>query len=221
MFDVVSGTGCHSPVPTSKGHSNPYARPLSAKDIVSDLQNQQKIKKTNSSTHTQQGPSSMFTGGGSGTPMFGFPVNAFMRPQSALRKENSAQSTKSMSDSKNSINSQNSSAKTSANNEGSYYKAGSKTTPRKAIPPTKLEREPDLSQTGLPNNYSGNQSVKHQFGPAKTGSSVISDKPKQSTDLVSAANSSSSPSKVAAASQTSNSAIAKMSDTLNAEGVKK
>ncbi|XP_045170365.2 tubulin monoglutamylase TTLL4-like isoform X3 [Mercenaria mercenaria] len=212
-----SGTLKTSP---SKGHSNPYARPLSAKDIVSDLQNQQKIKKTPSSTQAQPGPNSMYTNGGSGTPMFGFPMNAFMRPQSALRKENSAQSTKSTTESKNSINSQNSSAKSSSANEGSSNKTGSKVTPRKTIPPTRLEREPDLSQTGLPNSNSSTQTVKNQFGPAKAYS-VISEKAKISAEKTSAANSTSSPSKVTAASQTPNSAIAKMNESSNSESVKK
>lgn len=204
-------------VSSSKGHSNPYARPLSAKDIVSDLQNQQKIKKTPSSTQVQPGPSTMFSGGGSGTPLFGFPMNAFMRPQSALRKENSAQNTKSTSENKASIvNSQQSNAKPGTS-EGSSHKAASKITPRKAIAPTKLERETDLSQTGLPHSSAGNQTAKNQFGPAKPVPSAILEKTKQST--ASAANYS-SPSKVTASSQTPNSATAGMIDPSNTDNMK-
>ena len=70
---------------TSKSHSNPYARPLSAKDIVSDIlaQNNQKMKKTLSSNNVSGG-----TGiNGYNSNGVGFPVNSFMRPQSAVRKE--------------------------------------------------------------------------------------------------------------------------------------
>ncbi|KAK3588044.1 hypothetical protein CHS0354_012090 [Potamilus streckersoni] len=66
----------------SRGHTNPYARPLSAKDIVNDLQNL-RTKKTpvepSISSHGSSNPS--------GTPMFGFQMNSFMRPQSALKRE--------------------------------------------------------------------------------------------------------------------------------------
>lgn len=73
---------------SAKGHSNPYARPLSAKDIVSDLlQNQHKIKKTISAVQHSSSSGSVNgqTNGGQSTNVF--PVNSFMRPQSAVRKE--------------------------------------------------------------------------------------------------------------------------------------
>ncbi|KAL4222570.1 Tubulin polyglutamylase ttll4 [Mactra antiquata] len=199
---MTNGSGKTTPV---KGHSNPYARPLSAKDIVNDLQQQQKVKKTPSSTQTQMGTSSMYNGGGSGTPMFGFPMNAFMRPQSALRKENSTQNTKTTSDNRNNL-----SSNPSSNGNGP------KPMPRKTVqppPPTKLEREQDLSQTGLVN--SGNPPAKNQFGPAnKTSASTVISKQSSNT----ATNVSSPSTKVAAASQTASSSIAKLNDT---NGIKK
>ncbi|KAJ8314062.1 hypothetical protein KUTeg_008623 [Tegillarca granosa] len=73
---------------SAKGHSNPYARPLSAKDIVSDLlQNQHKIKKTISAVQhsSSSGNINGQTSNGQSTNVF--PVNSFMRPQSAVRKE--------------------------------------------------------------------------------------------------------------------------------------
>jgi hypothetical protein len=46
--NYISPNNIGKPTPAAKTNSNPYARPLSAKDIVNDLQNQnsQKIKKT-------------------------------------------------------------------------------------------------------------------------------------------------------------------------------
>ncbi|XP_052804936.1 tubulin monoglutamylase TTLL4-like isoform X2 [Mya arenaria] len=208
---------------SAKGHSNPYARPLSAKDIVSDLQGQQKIKKTPSASQMQSGPNSLFNQSGSpGTPMFGFPVNAFMRPQSALRKDDSVLKA---------------GTKTAVTN-GSASSKGTgavKSTPRKTVPfsklerepdlnqtclvPGKLEREPDLSQTGLVNGKSGNSSAqymnqstsKNQFGPA-TKSSI---KASESVKEASSNSVTSSPSKVAVGSQTPNSVTAKINDGVN------
>lgn len=76
--NFVSPNNIGKPTPPPKNNSNPYARPLSAKDIVNDIQHQQaqKIKKTKSSTPINTGQSN--------PP---FPVNSFMRPQSAIKKE--------------------------------------------------------------------------------------------------------------------------------------
>ncbi|XP_076094251.1 uncharacterized protein LOC143064924 isoform X1 [Mytilus galloprovincialis] len=74
----VSPNNIGKPVPPTKSNTNPYARPLSAKDIVNDLQNQQsqKIKKNKSALQVNPGQSQV-----------PFPVNSFMRPQSAIKKE--------------------------------------------------------------------------------------------------------------------------------------
>lgn len=76
--NYVSPNNIGKPTPLPKNSSNPYARPLSAKDIVNDIQHQQaqKIKKTISSSPINPGQSN--------SP---FPVNSFMRPQSAIKKE--------------------------------------------------------------------------------------------------------------------------------------
>ncbi|KAL3831787.1 hypothetical protein ACJMK2_023491 [Sinanodonta woodiana] len=66
----------------SRGHADPYARPLSAKDIVNDLQNL-KTKKT----PVDPSISSLAYSNHSGTTMFGFHMNSFMRPQSALKRD--------------------------------------------------------------------------------------------------------------------------------------
>ncbi|XP_062598773.1 tubulin monoglutamylase TTLL4-like [Saccostrea cucullata] len=79
----------------AKPHANPYNRPLSAKDIVSDLlnQNHQKMVKTFGSTPNSGVPaSSSILGSASSASSSNsggstFPVNSFMRPQSAVRKE--------------------------------------------------------------------------------------------------------------------------------------
>ncbi|KAK3102681.1 hypothetical protein FSP39_013107 [Pinctada imbricata] len=80
----------------SKPNSNPYARPFSAKDIVSDImtQNHQKMKKTLSSNNVSNSNHGNM-GNGSQSNVSGknvtngpnFPVNSFMRPSSAVRKE--------------------------------------------------------------------------------------------------------------------------------------
>lgn len=78
-------------------HPNPYNRPLSAKDIVSDLlsQNHQKMVKTfgsspssgipSSSSPSMLGSASSASSSSSGGSAF--PVNSFMRPPSAVRKD--------------------------------------------------------------------------------------------------------------------------------------
>jgi hypothetical protein len=79
----------------AKPLTNPYNRPLSAKDIVSDLlnQNHQKMIKTFASSQSSVPSSSAIPGNGgssvSGNTNGGsaFPVNSFMRPQSAIKKE--------------------------------------------------------------------------------------------------------------------------------------
>lgn len=73
---------------TSKGHSNPYARPLSAKDIVNDLQNQTRVvKKSSSSSQVTPGITGLTR---NETPVSFVPVNSFMRPQSAVRKDSAS-----------------------------------------------------------------------------------------------------------------------------------
>lgn len=199
-FYLCTTSGCNStsssptgnPPSQSKGHGNPYARPLSAKDIVSDLQNQQKIKKTPSGTQMQSAPNGMFQNG-AGTPMFGFPMNAFMRPQSALRKETKTKVTEG--------------SKVGTREAFTNKPGQTKTTPRKSIPPTKLEREQDLSETSnMTKDLLGNQ-TKKSFGPAKVESSPGMLGSKQ--ELQSNGNISSQ-SKVAVASQTQNSSVAKV-----------
>lgn len=76
--NYISPNNIGKPTPAAKTNSNPYARPLSAKDIVNDLQNQnsQKIKKTKTIVPPN-----------SGQNQAPFPVNSFMRPQSAVKKE--------------------------------------------------------------------------------------------------------------------------------------
>ena len=146
----------------SKGHSNPYARPLSAKDIVNELQNQ-KTRKT--PTITPMVPSNGTTAdGAAGTPMFGFQMNAFMRPQSAVKKDHAKSSSKSSSKS--------SDTKGSSSSEG---KSEQSKTVRRAVPPTKLERgEADLSDTLGSATASTVSSVKrNQFGPSKRDSSSV------------------------------------------------
>lgn len=190
-FFFLKGNHSSSSSPTgnspTKGHSNPYARPLSAKDIVSDLQNQQKIKKSQSGT--QQAPNGVYSKSGSGTPMFGFPMNAFMRPQSALRKD---------------------SVKTGENNKTvtkeAFTKNGiTKTTPRKHIPPTRLEREQDLSETVLLQTDINANQTKKVFGPSQQDvNPEVNGKIDKQTN-----GNTSSQSKTTVGSQTQNSAVAK------------
>lgn len=78
-------------------HSNPYNRPLSAKDIVSDLlsQNHQRMVKTFGSSPSSGAPSSSSpsvlgsasSASSSSSGGSAFPVNSFMRPPSAVRKD--------------------------------------------------------------------------------------------------------------------------------------
>ncbi|XP_078320455.1 uncharacterized protein LOC111112129 isoform X2 [Crassostrea virginica] len=83
----------------TKPHSNPYNRPLSAKDIVSDLlnQNHQKMVKTFGSSPGSGAPSTSSVLGSASSASSGsssggsaFPVNSFMRPPSAVRKDTKA-----------------------------------------------------------------------------------------------------------------------------------
>ncbi|XP_052248620.1 tubulin monoglutamylase TTLL4-like isoform X7 [Dreissena polymorpha] len=203
----VSSTSSGNAAPksaTTKGHSNPYARPLSAKDIASDLQSQQqKIKKTNSVSQMQSGPNAMFNIGPEGTPVFGYPMNAFMRPQSALRKETPAQTSGAKSTTTKKTSEETTASKTGAT------KSTATASPRKEIPPTKLERETDLSLNGQSNNKE-NSGPKNQFGPASKAIPASS----SSQLLNQSVNSpSSSPVKVSAASQTQNSTLAKNVDS--------
>lgn len=70
---------------SSKAHSNPYARPLSAKDIVSDLQNQKLKKSLSTSQMASNSTGSINLNNiSSSVP---FQMNSFMRPQSAVRKD--------------------------------------------------------------------------------------------------------------------------------------
>ena len=143
----------------SKGHSNPYARPLSAKDIVNDIQNQ-KIKKYTSQIQTGTGGPND-PNANPGTPTFSFQLNAFMRPQSAVKKDskslqqrNSAKATKTVDEK---------GGKTDNKSE-----AAKAVNTKRAIPPTKLEREVDLSEVVASPNHSTVLTLKkNQFGPAK------------------------------------------------------
>jgi len=193
---------------SAKGSSNPYARPVSAKDIVSDLQNQQKIKKTPSASQMPSS-ASQYNSGSPGTPMFGFPVNAFMRPQSAFKKVESPTPPKN----------QNSPTKvTTAASSPVKTSVGPKSSPRKTVPPTRLEREPDLSLVQK-HEYSvqnGNQSnIRNQFGPASKTSPV-----NKAVEQGTGENVVSSPTKVAASSQTLKSEVAKQSEA-HSNGISK
>ena len=168
----------------SKGHSNPYARPLSAKDIVNDIQNQ-KIRKTPSQIQNASGGPNN-PNGNSGTPMFGFQMNAFMRPQSAVKKDSTSSQQKSRT-------------KETKNRDEKNGKAdaGKAVNTKRAIPPTKLEREVDLSETlGSSNSSTVLTLKKNQFGPAKHNNSLSH----SSSD--SSVGSGSDPSRVSSSSQT-------------------
>ena len=191
-----SPTGNHgNPAHAAKGHSNPYARPLSAKDIVSDLQNQQRIKKTSSATQMQSAPNGMFNQPGAGTPMFGFPMNAFMRPQSALRKEPFSKNENPKGNPKEAFSNKTGQAKANL---------------RKFIPPTKLEREQDLSEIANGSDITGGQIVKKSFGPAKTETYSASVKVDMQSDAYT-----SSQSQVTVSSQTQKTSV----DKINAQAL--
>lgn len=199
-FGSSNSSGSGSPTSSvPKGHSNPYARPLSAKDIVGDYQVQQKIKKTPSGTQLQPSQTGMYNNGAAGTPMFGFPVNAFMRPQSALRKDQNVKS--------NVVER----AKVAAKEIGA--KNGiTKTTPRKLIPPTKLEREQDLSEIGVTSSDTpGTHTIKKTFGPAKVDTGPSSGVSKSQSRENVTHETKASQSKATVGSQTQNSLIGKTS----------
>ncbi|OWF40925.1 tubulin polyglutamylase TTLL4-like [Mizuhopecten yessoensis] len=69
---------------STKGHSNPYARPLSAKDIVSTPSQHRVVKKSSSSSQMTPGITGLTR---NETPVSFIPINSFMRPQSAVRKD--------------------------------------------------------------------------------------------------------------------------------------
>lgn len=71
---------------SSKAHSNPYARPLSAKDIVSDLQNQ-RLKKSSSTSQMASNSTGSINLNNIISSSVPFQMNSFMRPQSAVRKD--------------------------------------------------------------------------------------------------------------------------------------
>lgn len=83
-YIAPSNIGKPSPPSQAKNHANPYTRPLSAKDIVSDLQQQQKTAKKSTSSTSQIAPApGLLT---RNEAPISFPVNAFLRPQSAIKK---------------------------------------------------------------------------------------------------------------------------------------
>lgn len=142
-----------------KGHSNPYARPLSAKDIVNDIQNQ-KVRKTASNI----GGISTAANGNSGTPMFGFQMNAFMRPQSAVKKDSTSPQQK-VSPKPGDVR---------ENKADSQSETSKAVTTKRAIPPTKLEREVDLSESLGSNSSTSVINLKrNQFGPSKRDTSSV------------------------------------------------
>ena len=194
MFNQPPVSAHKSP---SKGHTNPYARPLSAKDIVNELQNQKARKTPTISPMVQTNSGTV--DGNSGTPMFGFQMNAFMRPQSAIKKDHTA------SHSKATAKSTNKSGDTK-DNKSSEGKSEQAKTVRRAVPPTRLERgEADLSETlGSTTNSSGSSVKRNQFGPSKRDSSAVTQ-----SSTGSSSSSSVFPSKVTSSSQTEGQPVAK------------
>ena len=211
----------------SKGHSNPYARPLSAKDIVNDLQNQ-KMRKS-PSAHVNPSNNFMIQGG-TGTPMFGFQMNSFMRPQSALKKDPPSSPPKP--DTKNHNFSSNGTAKPSdqgsrraisEEEDRTQSTKAQNSTRKQGLPPTKLEREKDLSETLFETGAKTvGQVTKNIFGPAKSALNVAKEPEKPGSNMATRASTGSSGSsfvsntKVTTACQTPNSAVSKMHEASNA-----
>ena len=184
----------------SKGHSNPYARPLSAKDIVNDIQNQKIRKNPSQIQNTTSGPNNAVEN--SGTPTFGFQMNAFMRPKSAVKKDskssqhkNSPKATKTTDERNGKTDSKSDSAKA--------------VNTKRAIPPTRLEREVDLSEVvGSTNSATVLTLKKNQFGPAKRDNNSVGPAKRDNNTIThsssdSSLGSSSDMSRVSSSSQTS------------------
>ena len=203
---IVSQPQLSSNKSPSKGHSNPYARPLSAKDIVNDFQNQ-KTRKPPSAAQNTSGNNTL-QNDGSGATTYGFQMNAFMRPQSAIKKDYAPAQQKVTSRSTTKPN------ESRDNDATDSYKSDNSKTIKKVVPPTRLEREVDLSETlGSSASTTSISGKRNQFGPAKRDSSSVTQSSTGSSNTGSTALS-----KVTSSSQTTEvksvtKTVTKMTDT--------